>query len=307
MRIDVHQHVVPPFWAKELPSHGGDPSGAMVPAWSPAGAISFMDSQGIATGVLSLGVPGVVPWYESQRREMARRINDYTATLVSRWPDRFGNFATLPLPDLDGALREIEYAFETLRVDGVVLLANVAGRYLGDAYFERLWHELDRRRATVLLHPNQPPLRSLAGVAGPLVDFPFDVTRAAVQLVLNGVVERFPNVRVILAHAGGLLPGASKRIVELALLFGNERCAPEQYLKGLRSFFFETTPLPQPEYPGATRTDSLILFGSDFPYAAGIAATSGVPEADDELDAARMRESEEAQRRLFPRLYAARA
>ena len=113
-RIDVHQHVVPPFWAKALPDHGGDPSGTVTPQWSPESAIDFMDSQEIATGILSLTAPSVVRWYKSQRREMARRVNEYTAELVAKRPDRFGNFATLPLPDVDGALRELEYALDTL-------------------------------------------------------------------------------------------------------------------------------------------------------------------------------------------------
>jgi predicted TIM-barrel fold metal-dependent hydrolase len=125
-RIDVHQHVVPPFYAKALPAHGGDPSGTAIPQWSSESAIDFMDSQGIATGILSLTAPSVVDWGKSERRDIARRVNEYTADLVATRPDRFGNFATLPLPDVDGALQELEHALDTLRVDGVILLANYA-------------------------------------------------------------------------------------------------------------------------------------------------------------------------------------
>src|SRR3984893_17965932 len=117
-RIDVHRHVVPPCYAKALPTHGGDPSGTAIPQGAPEGAIDFMDSQAIATGVLSLTAPSVVRWNKSERREMARRVNEYTADLVAKRPDRFGNFATLPLPDVDGAVRELEYALDTLRADG---------------------------------------------------------------------------------------------------------------------------------------------------------------------------------------------
>ncbi len=216
-RIDVHQHVVPPFYAKALPTHGGDPSGTVVPQWTPESAIGFMDSQEIATGILSLTAPSVVRWYKRERREMAHRINEYTAELVMRRPDRFGNFATLPLPDVDGALMELEYALDTLHADGVILLANYAGKYLGDPIFEPLWAELDRREAVVFVHPGQPPLPTVNGVAGPLVDYPFDTTRAAVQLVLNGTMDRYPKVRVILAHAGGFLPYRTQPV----LLCGN--------------------------------------------------------------------------------------
>jgi aminocarboxymuconate-semialdehyde decarboxylase len=197
-RIDVHQHVVPPFWAKELSTHGGDPSGprsgdpssTILPQWSPESAIDLMDSQEIPTGILSLTAPGIGGWHKSERRDMARRVNEYTADLVAKQRDRFGNFATLPLPDVDGALRELEHALDTLRADGVILLANYAGKYLGDAAFEPLWAALDRRQATVFVHPGQPPLPTAAGVAGPLVDYPFDTTRTAVQLVLNGIVDQ---------------------------------------------------------------------------------------------------------------------
>src|SRR5260221_2804144 len=223
LRIDVHQHVVPPFWAKELRT---DPSGTVIPPWSPESAIDSMDSQEIATGILSLTAPSVVRWDKRERRDMARRVNEYTADLVAKQPDRFGNFATLPLPDVDGALRELEYALDTLGADGVILLANYAGKYLGDAAFEPLWAALDSRQATVFVDPGQPHLPTVAGVAGALVDYPFDTTRTAVQLVLNGIVDRYPRVRIILAHAGGFLPYASRRFAELARVFRPDAANP---------------------------------------------------------------------------------
>jgi aminocarboxymuconate-semialdehyde decarboxylase len=276
-RIDVHQHVVPPFYAKALPTHGGDPSGTAIPQWSPEGAIDFMDSQAIATGILSLTAPSVVRWDKSERREMARRVNEYAADLVAKRPDRFGNFATLPVPDVDGALRELEHALDTLRADGVILLANYAGKYLGDTVFEPLWTELDRRHAVVFVHPGQPPLPIVAGVAGPLVDYPFDTTRTAVQLVLNGIVDRYPGARIILAHAGGFLPYASHRFAALARVFRPDAAKPADILASFQRFYFDTAlssgPAALPSltaFAGSGR----ILFGSDFPYApAGVAAS----------------------------------
>src|SRR5260221_2750504 len=276
-RIDVHQHVVPPFYAKALPTHGGDPSGTVIPEWSPESAIDFMDSQEIATGILSLTAPSVVRWYKSERREMARRVNEYTADLVAKRPDRFGNFATLPVPDVDGALLELEHALDTLRADGVILLANYAGKYLGEAAFEPLWAELDRRQVVVLVHPGQPPIPTAAGVAGPLVDYPFATTRAAVQLVLTGIVDRYPGPRIILAHAGGFLPYASHRFAELARVFRPDAANPADILASFQRFYFDTAlssgPAALPSlkaFAGSGR----ILFGSDFPYApAGVAAS----------------------------------
>lgn len=268
-RIDVHQHVVPPFWAEGLASHGGDPSGTVVPQWTPASAIAFMDSQEIATGILSLTAPSVAGWESVERREMARRVNEYTAGLVAERSDRFGNFATLPLPDVEGALQELEYAFDTLPVDGVILLANYAEKYIGDTVFEPLWAELDRRRAVVFVHPGQPPLPLAQGEAGPLVDYPFDTTRAAVQLVLNGTLDRYPRARIILAHAGGFVPYASYRFAELAHVFRSDASPPAAILEKFQRFYFDTAlssgPAALPSLKAFAGADR-ILFGSDFPY-----------------------------------------
>jgi Amidohydrolase len=225
-RIDVHQHAVRPFWAKALPTHGGDPSGAGIPEWAPESAIAFMDSQEIATGILSLTAPSVVGWDQSERREMARRVNEYTADLAAKRPDRFGNFATPPLPDVDGALRELEYALDTLRADGVILLSTYAGKYLGDAVFEPVWTELGRRQAVVFVHPGQPPLPTAAGLPGPLVDYPFDTTRTAVQLVLNGIVDRYPG-----AASSSRTPAASCLTPRIASPSSRASSVPAQRIR----------------------------------------------------------------------------
>ena len=290
-RIDVHQHVVPPFWAKALPAHGGDPSGprsgdssnSVLPPWSPDSAIDFMDSQEIATGILSLTAPGVVGWDNSGRREMARRINEYTAGLVAKRPDRFGHFATLPLPDIDGALHELEYALDTLRADGVILLANYAGRYLGEATFEPIWAELNRRHAVAYVHPGQPPVGTAAGLAGPLVDYPFDTTRTAVQLVLNGIVDRYPGASIILSHAGGFVPYASHRFAELAHVFRPDAKNPADILKSFQRFYFDTAlssgPAALPSLKAFAQQDR-ILFGTDYPFAPADVAASFTGKLD---------------------------
>jgi predicted TIM-barrel fold metal-dependent hydrolase len=282
-RIDVHQHVVPPFYAAELPTHGGDPSGTVIPIWSPQSAIDFMDSQQIATGMLSLTAPSVARWHNNQRREMAQRVNDYTADLVAGRPDRFGNLATLPLPDVEGALLELEYSLDTLYADGVILLSNYGGKYLGDEAFEPLWAELGRRQVVVFVHPGQPSLPTAPGVAGPLVDYPFDTTRAAVQLVLNGVVDRHPGARVILAHAGGFLPYASHRFAELASVYRPDAAPPAHILASFQRFYFDTAlssgPAALPTLKAFAGSDH-ILFGSDFPYAPAAIGASFTAKLD---------------------------
>ncbi|AYQ42212.1 amidohydrolase [Burkholderia aenigmatica] len=275
-RIDVHQHVVPPFWADALPAHGGDPSGWGSPTWSPEGAIAFMDSLEIETGVLSLTAPGVQGWNGQAKRDMARQVNEYVAGLVAKWPTRFGNFATLPLPDVDGTLAEIGHAFDTLKADGVVLLSNYGGVYLGDPAFESVWAELDRRRAVVFIHPAKPAIDAIPGMPGPLLDYPFDTTRTAVQLVLNGVIARHPNVRIILSHAGGFLPYTAYRFAELAPGVRNDVPNRDGLLDLLRTFYFDTalsSPSALPSLTAFAHPDR-VLYGSDFPYAPPAVSTS---------------------------------
>jgi 6-methylsalicylate decarboxylase len=289
-RIDVHQHVVPPFWAAALPAHGGDPSGWSSPEWTSDGALAFMDTQHIETGILSLTAPSVTGWTGTARREMARRVNEYTAALVAKRPKRFGNFATLPLPDVDGAILEVEYAFNTLRADGVVLLSNYEGHYLGDPRFDPLWVELDRAAAVVFIHPGKPAIPVIPELPGPIVDYPFDTTRTAVHLALHGVLERYPRVRIILAHAGGFLPYAAHRFARLAATVRPQGPSAESLLASFKRFYFDTALSSGSEalqslrsFAGAGR----ILYGSDFPYAPAAVgqAFTGMLDGNDMLSA----------------------
>ena len=309
-RIDVHQHVVPPFWAGALDGHGGDPSGWASPDWSPDSALAFMDENRIATGLLSLTAPGVSGWEGAARREMAARVNDYAADLVARRPGRFGSLATLPLPDIDGARRELERALGGAGADGAILLSNYEGKYLGDPLYEPLWAELDQRGAAVFVHPGKPAIPVLEGIPGPVIDYPFDTTRTAVHMVVNGVKQRFPRAKVILAHAGGFLPYASHRFAEL--LPGVNEASPsrDDLLAAFRSFDFDTAlstgPAALPSllaFAGADR----VLFGSDFPYAPASVGASFARKLDGYADlspAARERIDRGTGRALFPRLAA---
>jgi predicted TIM-barrel fold metal-dependent hydrolase len=236
-RIDVHQHVIPRFWADKLPSNGGDHSGTVIPRWSPQNAVDLMNSQQIATGILSLTAPSVAARKPAERRTMARSVNGYTADLVVKRPARFGHFATLPLPDVDDALHEIEYALDELRAEAVVLLSNYEGKYLADPTFEPLWAGLGRHSAVVFVHPGLPQIRGLDAVAAPIVDYPFDTARAAVQLVQNGVIDRSPHVRIILAHADGFLPYASHRFAQLTRVFRPDANSPADILAKFSGFY----------------------------------------------------------------------
>ena len=212
-RVDVHTHLIPPFWAEELKSHGGDPSGWGAPDWSPEQLLKFMDDEEIAVSVLSLTAPGIEGWEGAARIEIARRVNDYGAHLMNQRPDRFGYFTTLALPDVDAALSEIERSVDVLHVDGVTLHSNYDGVYLSDPRFDPVWQELDRRSATVFVHPTRPPqMPVLPGAPSPFADYPADTTRCALDLVLKGHRKRFASTKVILSHGGGYLPFAAHSV-----------------------------------------------------------------------------------------------
>ncbi|HWW07150.1 amidohydrolase family protein [Collimonas sp.] len=269
-RIDVHQHVIPPFWAEGLLERGGDPSGWKSPDWTPESAIAMMDDLGIATGVLSLTAPGVEAWQAQARPGMARDINDYLATLVSDNPQRFGGFAVLPLPDVDAALAEIAYSLDVLKADGVGVLSNYGDVYLGDPRFQPVWEELDRREAVVFVHPAKPAIAMLPGMPGPLMDYPYDTTRAAVQMVMTGYMAKFRKMKVILSHAGGFLPFISHRVGELVHGALDPSRSVECLLDDLQQFYFDTAlssgPAALPSLLAFAKPGH-VLFGSDYPYA----------------------------------------
>lgn len=275
-RIDVHQHIVPPVWAEALAARGLDSGGWAIPSWSPRAAIAMMDRQGIATGVLSVTSPGAHLDGDAAARDLARAVNEYGAEVVKDRPDRFGHFASIPLPDVDAAVSEAAYALDTLGADGVVLMSNAHGRYLGDPGFEPLWAELDRRNANVFVHPAQPPMALLPGTPAPLADYVSDTTRTALNLVLNGVMSRYPNVRVILSHGGGFLPYAAYRFSGLTSTVVDRSRKAEDILRDLKRFWFDTALSASPSaLPAlfAFAEPGHVLYGSDWPFAPQDAGT----------------------------------
>lgn len=274
-RIDVHQHSVPPVWQKSMSSTGSWE--IAVTSWTPDKAIEFMDSLQIKTGILSVTNPSVGGWKGQEKLDMARKINEYSADVMQKRPDRFGYFATIPLPDVDGALKEIAYALDVLKADGVVLMSNYEDTYLGAEQFEPVWAELNRREAVVFIHPSKPHINIIPELPIPLIDFPFDTTRTAAHLVVKGVMTRYTKMKVILSHAGGTLPYISYRLAEL-LQAGNPGVfTREGVLETFRNFYYDTalsgTPANLPCLLKFARPDR-ILFGSDFPYAPPVVGTS---------------------------------
>lgn len=217
-RIDVHYHIIPKPYVERLRSRGIHGStGVRFPKWSVERALRGMDRTGVKTAVTSLSTPGVQFGDRELGRELARTCNDYQARMVSDHPDRFLSFAFLPLPDVDGALAELEYALDVLGHAGVALLTDTEGIYLDDPDYEALFAELDRRSAVVFVHPHTEPYRRRRyEIFHPLLEWPVHTTRAVMGLLYRGRLARYPNIRYVLAHGGGALPILARRIVAWA-------------------------------------------------------------------------------------------
>jgi predicted TIM-barrel fold metal-dependent hydrolase len=263
--IDTHQHLIPPRYAAWLADRRWH---LPVPDWTADAALTVMDGLGIGTALLSVTTPGLYLATEAQARRLAREVNEFAAGQVERKPDRFGFLATLTLPDVAGAVAEAVYALDELQADGIVLMANAAGRYLGDPEFAPLYAELDRRGAVLFVHPIFPAaLGPPAATGNPRsdVDLLAETTRSAVDLVASGTLARFPRLRVILSHAGGYLPYMAHRIAAMTSPDGSY----EAGLEVLRQFYFDVA-----LSSGAATLAALmafaapghVLFGTDWPY-----------------------------------------
>jgi hypothetical protein len=182
-----------------------------------------MDQAGIDRAILSMSSPGVHFGNDAAARVLAREVNEAGAWISQQYPDRFGQFAALPLPDADGALVEIAYALDDLGADGVILLSNSGGRYLGDSHLSPVLAELDQRRAVILLHPTSCVGHEhvSCGRPRPMIEFLFDTARTVVDFILSGAAERFPNLQLIVPHAGGVLPLLADRVELFRTLDGD--------------------------------------------------------------------------------------
>lgn len=206
--VDVHHHILPDFFWRET-NEGEHPVGGIAPPpWDQASTLAFMDDAGIDVAVTSISTPGVHVGDDARARSLARRCNELAATMVQKRPKRFGGFAALPLPDVDGALAELSYALDILKMDGVVLFSNSNGVYLGDKRFEPVFQELERRSAIVFVHPtaSPDPVAHQLGLPDLLIDFTADTTRAVAQMLYSNRFARTPNVKYIFSHAGGAIP-----------------------------------------------------------------------------------------------------
>jgi predicted TIM-barrel fold metal-dependent hydrolase len=269
-RIDTHHHAIPSFYRDLLRKAEIDAAGGRgLPEWSPEGSLQTMGELDVATAILSVSTPGTafLPSL-TDAVSLARDVNDYLADLVKAQPDRFGFFATVPMPHVDESAAEVARSLDELGADGVVLLANSAGTYLGREDQDELFAALAARSAVVFIHPAELPGPAVEGVLPFAADFLLDTTRAAYLLVRNEVCRKYPNIRFILSHAGGFVPYASHRMA-VGIMSDTGRSMAES-LDDFAGFYFDTalssTAAALPSLLAFAKPGH-VTFGSDWPFA----------------------------------------
>lgn len=272
--IDIHAHFLTPEYSAALDKAGlHTVDGFPMPQWSTESAIALMDQCNIATQILSISAPGINFVPANAAPALTRQINERNAKLVAQHPARFGGFAILPLPNVDAALKELEYALDTLRLDGVVLFTNINDIYLGDKRFDPVFDELNRRNAVIFVHPVAPPGFDIERLSfpAPTMEFPFETTRMIMNLVASGTLRRSPNVRIIVAHGGGTLPFLAPRMSRSLVRFGKVSPAfmPAEVEAAFKSFYFDVTAVSHKNAIDALLTlapADRLLYGSDHPF-----------------------------------------
>ena len=286
--IDVHAHFTTDSYIEAAKNGGHREADGMPeaywPRWDVQTHLKLMDEAGITTSVLSMSSPGVHFGDDAASRALAREVNEVGARIKREHPGRFGQFASLPLPDIDGALEEIPHAFDELHADGVVLMTNAAGRYLGDGRLRPVLAELDRRGAIAFLHPTScAGHEALAlGYPRPMIEFLFDTARTIVDLVLSGTAQRYPGIRFIVPHAGGVLPLLADRL-ELFRSISGDTEGPTVG-EALAGFYYDLAGTPTERQLKALTSivaPDHLLYGSDYAwtrYAQALRATAALDD-----------------------------
>jgi predicted TIM-barrel fold metal-dependent hydrolase len=277
-RIDVHCHFSSPGFIAAIKARNTGQRPLM--EWNPARTLEDMDRDGVAASIVSTSEPGV--WFgdDAAARRLARECNEYGAKLMSDRPGRFGMFATLPLPDVEGALREIEYALDTLKADGVCFMSSYQGKYLGDPAFTPVMEELNRRKAVAYTHPFRaeccvnllPEGRALG------ITLTTETTLTIASVLFSGTAARFPDVRFIWSHGGGTMPYITGRFNA-----GNSPEMAQRLPKGvlfeIQKMYYDTAnafnPYTLPTFTKLIPTGH-ILFGTDYPFARAETVAKGL-------------------------------
>jgi predicted TIM-barrel fold metal-dependent hydrolase len=272
-RIDVHFHIIPQFYVDAAYAAGAGPAIGRYPAYTPELALEIMDASGIQVALTSISQPGVQFASATAGAALARQCNEYAAELRQNHPGRFGAFGLIPVQDTSTGLKEIDHCLDVLNFEGVCLFASYDGIYLGDPKFDPIFERLNAASAVIFVHPTSHPSAKAVPLSLPhfMLEFLFDTTRAATNMVMSGTLRRYRNVKVILAHAGGVMPYIGWRLSVAPIIDPRlNAMTPEAILAGLKEFWFDVALSPSAgtlhgleDFVGVDR----LLYGSDWPYA----------------------------------------
>ncbi len=275
--IDTHSHFFPPSYLqtqKEWEAKRNIPPNTRMYAWTPARLIELMDKDGIRTSVMSLAsTPGL--WFDTGAEEagkIVRMCHDFQADMRRDYPGRFGIFAPLSMMNVDATLKEIEYAFDTIKADGINLQTNYGDKWLGDATYKPVLEELNRRKAVVYVHPLVAACcgRLSVGTHPAVIEVPHDTTRTVTSLLLSGSFARYRDIKWIFSHAGGTIPMMAGRID--AFYGQNPRAkefAPDGIMNEMARLHYDTanaTSAPAMAALLKLVPVSQITYGTDYPY-----------------------------------------
>ena len=272
--VDVHTHIIIPEYVEVLKVHGAELEETFpLPTWEAERHIAFMDSAGISTAVLTMPAPQ--PYYDNTKEsaKCIRRVNEVSAKVKRKYPGRFRFCASLPLPDVDAAIREAVYALDTLGADGVKLATNSRGQYLGDEELDPLMEVLNERHAVVIIHPHRPtpyPDGIIATTPLAMYEYPAETTRAVVNMLARNVLVRYPNLKMVVPHCGSFLPLALPRMKSILPTMVKQGYMQSIDWEGnLSRLYFDLAGNPTLEVLRSLLTITTpdhILYGSDYPY-----------------------------------------
>jgi predicted TIM-barrel fold metal-dependent hydrolase len=272
-RIDVHHHFYPPFlveaWAK-----GNVRTTPVINRWKLEGTLDQMDKGGVATAMLSLPTGLNFPNLGAEENQrMTRLVNEYAVQAVKQHPARFGMFAFMPMPDIDATLKEMTYALDVLKADGIGLNTSYGGKWLGDPAFKPVLDELNRRKAVVFVHPVRPECcdNLMAYVPSSFAEYPQETNRTVLSLLFSGAFTKTRDINWIFCHAGAAVPLLANRVKSLAKI--QVRNAAETLPDGvdfeLRRLYYETANAAfAPNMAALLKyvPISQVIFGTDYPY-----------------------------------------
>ena len=275
-QVDIHSHMIPESYLSAVKAHGMEmDEGFPIPAWSAEEHLRFMDEAGIQTSVLTMPAPQTFFGDGAEAAAICRKFNEEAAALKALHPGRFMFCAALPLPDVDRAVEEAEYALEVLGAEGVKLATNSYGQYLGDPELEPLMAYLNSKNAVIITHPHKPSaVNDNLTAAVPLASYEYlaETTRAILNMVARDVLVRYPNLKVVVPHCGSFLPNALPRFKGLLpVMIKQGYMKPVDVDANISHLYFDLAGAATDDVIESLLTiaePSHILYGSDYPYVA---------------------------------------